>query len=47
MKEMLIKYYLYVFVDSYLFSRISSDSISEKSMDSLTSIKEQREKISD
>lgn len=33
--------------DSYLFSRISSDSISEKSMDSLTSIKEQREKISD
>ncbi|KAG7612782.1 hypothetical protein ISN44_As05g047660 [Arabidopsis suecica] len=33
--------------DSYMFSRISSDSISEKSIDSLTSIKEQREKISD
>ncbi|CAE6237121.1 unnamed protein product [Arabidopsis arenosa] len=33
--------------DSYLFSRISSDSMSEKSIDSLTSIKEQREKISD
>ncbi|KAG7533984.1 hypothetical protein ISN45_Aa08g015690 [Arabidopsis thaliana x Arabidopsis arenosa] len=33
--------------DSYLFSRISSDSMSEKSIDSLTSIKEQREKICD
>ncbi|CAF1755903.1 unnamed protein product [Brassica oleracea var. botrytis] len=33
--------------DSYLFSRMSSDSMSEKSIDSLTSIKEQREKISD
>ncbi|CAH8363606.1 unnamed protein product [Eruca vesicaria subsp. sativa] len=33
--------------DSYLFSRMSSDSMSEKSVDSLTSIKEQREKISD
>ncbi|CAN6807012.1 hypothetical protein Bca4012_001554 [Brassica carinata] len=33
--------------DSYLFSRLSSESMSEKSFDSLTSIKEQREKISD
>ncbi|KAG2299167.1 hypothetical protein Bca4012_010732 [Brassica carinata] len=34
--------------DSYLFSRMSSDSsMSEKSTDSLTSIKEQREKIID
>ncbi|EOA13621.1 hypothetical protein CARUB_v10026690mg [Capsella rubella] len=33
--------------DSYLFSRIASDSMSEKSMDSLSSIKEQREKICD
>ncbi|KAJ0267237.1 Membrane-associated kinase regulator 5 [Hirschfeldia incana] len=34
--------------DSYLFSRMSSDSsVSERSTDSLTSIKEQREKISD
>ncbi|ESQ43222.1 hypothetical protein EUTSA_v10013997mg [Eutrema salsugineum] len=33
--------------DSYLFSRIGSDTMSEKSIDSLTSIKEQREKISD
>uniref|UniRef100_A0A1J3IZ78 Putative membrane-associated kinase regulator 5 n=1 Tax=Noccaea caerulescens TaxID=107243 RepID=A0A1J3IZ78_NOCCA len=31
--------------DSYLFSRIGSDSMSEKSVDSLTSIKELREKI--
>lgn len=34
--------------DSYLFSRMSSDSsMSERSMDGLTSIKEQREKICD
>ncbi|KAF8113175.1 hypothetical protein N665_0055s0039 [Sinapis alba] len=34
--------------DSYLFSRMSSDSsMSEKSTDSLASIKEQRERISD
>ncbi|CAA7035362.1 unnamed protein product [Microthlaspi erraticum] len=33
--------------DSYLFSRIGSDSMSEKSIDSLTSIKELREKICD
>ncbi|XP_010442832.1 PREDICTED: probable membrane-associated kinase regulator 5 [Camelina sativa] len=33
--------------DSYLFSRIGSDTMSEKSMDSLCSIKEQREKICD
>ncbi|KAJ0261729.1 Membrane-associated kinase regulator 5 [Hirschfeldia incana] len=33
--------------DSYLFSRLSSESVLEKSTDSLTSIQEQREKISD
>ncbi|KAF8116799.1 hypothetical protein N665_0014s0061 [Sinapis alba] len=33
--------------DSYLLSRLSSESMSEKSFDSMTSIKEQREKISD
>ncbi|KFK26880.1 hypothetical protein AALP_AA8G305300 [Arabis alpina] len=33
--------------DSYLFSRIASDSMSEKSLESLTSIKEKREKICD
>ncbi|XP_010482663.1 PREDICTED: probable membrane-associated kinase regulator 5 [Camelina sativa] len=33
--------------DSYLFPRIGSDTMSEKSMDSLSSIKEQREKICD
>ncbi|XP_010445307.1 PREDICTED: probable membrane-associated kinase regulator 5 [Camelina sativa] len=33
--------------DSYLFSRIGSDTMSEKSIDSLSSIKEQREKICD
>ncbi|KAG2333033.1 hypothetical protein Bca4012_017310 [Brassica carinata] len=33
--------------DSYSLSRLSSGSMSEKSFDSLTSIKEQREKISD
>ncbi|KAJ4866747.1 putative membrane-associated kinase regulator 5 [Raphanus sativus] len=32
--------------DSYLFSRLSSVSMSEKSIDGLTSIQEQREKIS-
>ncbi|CAN8302117.1 unnamed protein product [Cochlearia groenlandica] len=36
------------FEDSYLFSRIGSDSMSEKSIDGLSSInKEEREKISD
>lgn len=39
---------MFLFVDSYLFSRVvASDSMSEKSIDGLTSSTEQMEKISD